>query len=168
MTSPEPRADRHYEMRPLAMPEAELIASWAATPDDAHALSNSDEFPLSADQVAAWTYESDFAFTLRRDGDLAAYAEIVEDTVEGDVEIQHLLVAPDLRAAGVGRAFLLRLCLFLAADRPYPEVWLRVGRDNVPAAACARAAGFEDVPNMSGPRFRWLRKSLRPEGAASE
>lgn len=171
MTSPDPRADHHsehhYEMRPLAMPEAELIASWAATWEDARALTSSDEFPLSADQVAAWTYEADHAFTLRRDGDLAAYAEIVEDTVEGDVEIQHLLVAPDLRAAGVGRAFLLRLCLFLAAGRPYPEVWLRVGRDNAPAAACALAAGFEDAPDLSGPRFRWLRKSLRPEGAAS-
>ena len=155
-----------FEMRPLAMPEAELIASWAATPEDARALTASDEFPLTADQVAAWTYEADFAFTLRRDGDLAAYAEIVEDTVEQDVEIQHLLVAPDLRAAGVGRAFLSRLCAFLAASRPYPEVWLRVGRDNVPAAACARAVGFEDIPAMSGPRFRWLRKSLKPEGAS--
>ena len=155
-----------FEMRPLAMPEAELIASWAATPEDARALSASDEFPLTADQVAAWTYEADFAFTLRRDGDLAAYAEIVEDTVEQDVEIQHLLVAPDLRAAGVGRAFLSRLCAFLAASRPYPEVWLRVGRDNAPAAACARAVGFEDMPALSGPRFRWLRKSLKSESLA--
>ena len=157
-----------FEMRPLAMPEAELIASWAATPEDVRALTASDEFPLSADHVAAWTYEADFAFTLRRDGDLAAYAEIIEDVVEQDVEIQHLLVAPDLRAAGVGRAFLSRLCAFLAAGRPYQEVWLRVGRDNVPAAACARAAGFEDIPAMSGPRFRWLRKSLEPERAPSE
>ena len=151
-----------YEMRPFALPESELIASWATTAEEAWALSGSREFPLSADQVAAWTYESDFAFTLRRDGDLAAYAEIVEDVVEQDVEIQHLLVAPDLRAAGVGRAFLSRLCAFLAATRPYPEVWLRVGRDNAPAAACAHAVGFEDVPAMSGPRFRWLKKSLRP------
>ena len=157
-----------FEMRPLAMPEAELIASWAATPEDVRALTASDDFPLTADQVAAWTYEADFAFTLRRDGDLAAYAEIVEDVVEQDVEIQHLLVAPDLRASGVGRAFLSRLCAFLAATRPYPEVWLRVGRDNVPAAACARAVGFEDIPAMSGPRFRWLRKSLKTEGASPE
>lgn len=157
-----------FEMRPLAMPEAELIASWAATPEDARALSASDEFPLTADQVAAWTYEADFAFTLRRDGDLAAYAEIVEDTVEQDVEIQHLLVAPDLRSAGVGRAFLSRLCAFLAVSKPYPEVWLRVGRDNVPAAACARAVGFEDIPAMSGPRFRWLKKSLQAERLTSE
>lgn len=149
-----------YEMRPLALPESELIASWAATPEEVWALASSREFPLTADQVAAWTYEADFAFTLRRDGDLAAYAEIVEDVVEQDVEIQHLLVAPDLRAAGIGRAFLSRLCAFLAATRPYPEVWLRVGRDNIAAAACARAVGFEDAHAMSGPRYRWLKKRL--------
>ena len=157
-----------YEMRPLAMPEAELIASWAVTPEEVWALAASEDFPLSADQVAAWTYEADFAFTLRRDGDLAAYAEIVEDPVEQDVEIQHLLVAPDLRAAGVGRAFLSRLCAFLAASRPYPEVWLRVGRDNVPAAACALAVGFEDAAALSGPRYRWMGKSLKPEGMSLE
>ncbi len=115
---------------------------------------------MSADQVAAWTYEADYAFTLRRHGDLAAYAEIVEDVVENDVEIQHLLVAPDMRQAGVGKALLSRLCAFLAATRPYPEVWLRVGHDNEAAAACARAVGFERVAAMSGPRYFWLKKSL--------
>lgn len=151
-----------FEMRPFALPESEQIARWAATPDEARAVTASEDFPLTADQVAAWTYEADFAFTLRRDGDLAAYGEIVEDVVEQDVEIQHLLVAPDMRSLGNGRALLSRLCAFLAAARPYPEVWLRVGRDNLAAAACARAVGFEDNPDMSGPRYRWLKKSLRP------
>lgn len=149
-----------YEMRPFALPEAELVASWAATAEDGWAVTASSEFPLAADQVAAWTYEADFAFTLRRDGDLAAYGEIVEDVVEQDVEIQHLLVAPDMRSMGVGRAMLSRLCAFLAATRPYPEVWLRIGRDNLPAAECARAVGFEDSADMSGPRYRWLKKRL--------
>ena len=149
-----------FEMRPFAMPEAELVASWAATPDDVWAVSASREFPLTADQVAAWTYEVDYAFTLRRHGDLVAYAEIVEDVVESDVEIQHLLVAPDMRSSGIGKAFLSRLCAFLAATRPYPEVWLRVGRDNETAAACAHAVGFETVAAMSGPRYFWLKKNL--------
>lgn len=150
-----------YEMRPFALPEAEMVASWAATEEDAWAVTGSSEFPLAADHVAAWTYEADFAFTLRRDGDLAAYGEIVEDVVEQDVEIQHLLVAPDMRSVGVGKAMLSRLCAFLAATKPYPEVWLRVGRDNHAAAACARAVGFEDSADMSGPRYRWLKKRLK-------
>lgn len=150
-----------FELRPLALPEAETVAAWAATPEDARFLMGSDDsFPLTADDVAAWTYECDYALTLRRGGDLAAYAEIVEDVVEQDVEIQHLLVAPDLRSTGVGRAMLERVCAFLAEARPYPEVWLRVSRDNAPAAACAVAAGFEAVAKMSGPRYQWYKKLL--------
>ncbi len=149
-----------FELRPFTLSEAEWVAGWAATPEDLRGAAASEDFPLTADQVAAWTYEADFVFTLRREGDLVAYGEIVEDAVEGDVEIQHLLVAPDMRSAGIGKAMLSRLCAFLAATLPYPEVWLRVGRDNASAAACARAAGFEPVDQMSGPRFLWLKKSL--------
>lgn len=149
-----------YELRPLALPECERIASWAAAPEEAVALGVGDEFPLSADSVAAWTYEVDYAFTLRRRGDLAAYGEITEDVVEQDVEISRLLVAPDLRGRGVGSALLMRLCEFLAEARPYPEVWLRAPRGNAALLACARAAGFEEAAHASGPRFLWLKKRL--------
>lgn len=152
-----------YEMRVFALQESELVASWAATPDDLWSMAASNDFPLTADQVAAWTYEADYAFTLRRNGDLVAYGEIVEDVVESDVEIQHLLVAPDMRSAGVGKALLSRLSAFVAAARPYPEVWLRVGRENAACAACAQAVGFEAVGDMSGPRFLWLKKKLVAE-----
>lgn len=155
-----PTSDLVFELRPFAMPEAETIAAWAATAAEVRFVTASDDFPLTADDVAAWTYEADYALTLRWGGDLAAYAEIVEDVVEQDIEIQHLLVAPDLRSAGVGRAMLLRLCAFLAEARPYPEVWLRVSRDNAPAAACAVSAGFEAVAQMSGPRYLWMKKVL--------
>ena len=80
-----------YEMRPFAMAEAELVASWAATPEDLWSVAGSQDFPLTGDQVAAWTFEADYVFTLRRDGDLVAYGEIMEDVVENDVEVQHLL-----------------------------------------------------------------------------
>ncbi len=149
-----------FELRPLALPEAETVAGWAQDAADVRFLTGGEDFPLTAGDVAAWTYECDYALTLRRGGDLAAYAEIVEDVVEQDVEIQHLLVAPDLRSAGVGRAMLTRVCAFLAELKPYLEVWLRVHRENAPALACAAAAGFEAVEKMSGPRFFWLKKSL--------
>ena len=155
-----PAFNGSYELRPLAMPEAETIAAWAATAEDVRFLTGDDDFPLTAGDVAAWTYEADYALTLRRDGDLAAYAEIVEDVVEQDIEIQHLLVAPDLRSVGVGAAMLQRCCTFIADLRPYPEVWLRVSRENASAAACAAAAGFEAVPQMSGPRYQWMKKNL--------
>lgn len=164
MPTAEPSSEPVFELRPLAMPEAETIAAWAATAEDVRFLTGDDDFPLTPGDVAAWTYEADYALTLRREGDLAAYAEIVEDIVEQDIEIQHLLVATDLRSAGVGRAMLLRCCAFIAEIRPYPEVWLRVSRGNAPAAACAAAAGFEAVAEMSGPRYQWYKKSLTHEG----
>ncbi|MBV9850928.1 MAG: GNAT family N-acetyltransferase [Armatimonadetes bacterium] len=149
----------HYELRPFALAEAETVASWAASLDDRRDLDGSSQ-PLTADDVAVWTMETNWAFTLRRDGDLVAYGEVVEDEVENDVEIQHILVAPDMRRAGVGQALVSRLCAFLAASRPYREVWLRAGRQNEALLACARAVGFSEVDGMSGPRYQWLRKSL--------
>jgi ribosomal protein S18 acetylase RimI-like enzyme len=155
-----PMSESTFELRPFAMPEAETIAGWATDAHEVRFLTGTDDFPLMPGDVAAWTYEADYALTLRRGGDLAAYAEIVEDVVEQDIEIQHLLVAPDLRSVGVGRAMLLRCCAFLSEVRAYPEVWLRVSRDNAPAAACASAAGFETVSQMSGPRYLWMKKVL--------
>lgn len=163
-TQAELDAPRDYELRPFIAKEAETVASWAATPDDMWRLSGlRDEVPLSADQLVAWTFESNYAFTLRWNGDLAAYGEIIEDDVEGDVEIQHLLVVPDMRGIGVGKAILSRLCAFLAAAQTYPEVWLRAGRDNPAMGRCARAVGFEDVGEMSGERYLWLKKMLTTE-----
>ena len=150
----------HFEMRPFSTAEAEMIALWARTPDDLRHLEPGVEFPLTADQIAAWVFQANFAFTLRRDGDLVAYGEILEDEVAGDVEIQHVLVAPDVRHSGIGKALVSRLCAFLAAARPYPDVWLRAGRDNPTIACCARALGFAEVPEMSGERFLWLQKAL--------
>ena len=152
-----------FELRPFAVPEAETIAHWAPTAEDVWHLGGLEQTEMTASQVAAWTMETTFAFTLRRDGDLVAYGEVLEDEVEGDVEIQHLLVAPDMRRQGIGAALLSRLAAFVAASRPYPVVWVRVGRDNEPAARCARAVGFEADEAMSGPRFLWLKKPLRPE-----
>ncbi len=150
-----------FVLRPFAVAEAEQVAHWAAMPQDLRQAAGSEEWPLTAKQVTRWALEANFAWTLRADGDLAAYAEIVEDDVEGDAEVQHLLVAPDLRGQGIGQEMLTRLCAFLAAERPYPEVWVRVGRDNLAGIACAEGAGFEASEAMSGPHYVWLRRVAR-------
>jgi GNAT superfamily N-acetyltransferase len=143
------------------MSEAERVAAWAATPGDVRRIAAENLFPLSPADIASWIVESNFAFTLRCDGDLVAYGDLVEDEVAGDIEVGHLLVAPDMRRSGMGQALLSRLCAFAAASRPYKEIWFRVTRDNEPAAGCATAIGFVDDDDMSGPRFRWMKKNLR-------
>lgn len=151
----------HFEMRPFAVAEADTIAHWIGSQEDAWRIAGLEEWPVTSQQIVQWTMETNYAFTLRRDGDLAAYGEILEDEVEGDVEIQHLLVAPDMRREGIGHAMVSRLVAFLAASRPYPIVWMRIGRDNQPGRNCARASGFEDDEAMSGPRYLWMKKSLK-------
>lgn len=152
----------YYEIRAFDQAEAETVAHWAQTKDDVWKLTGADEPLLTAAKVFAWSWETNFCFTLRCQGDLVAYAEIIEDEVENDVEIQHLLVAPDQRGKGNGKTMLLRLCAFLEEAKPYREVWFRAGRDNIAAAHCALSAGFEEDTTMSGPRYIWLKKTLNP------
>ncbi len=149
-----------FEMRPFVAAEAEMIAHWAATPEDLWRLTGTYEFPLTAAQIVAWNYEASYTFTLRREGDLVAYGEIIEDEVDNDVEIQHLIVAPDMRQQGCGQAMLSRLCAFLAASQSFQEVWARVGRDNIPALRMAEAVDFQEDTQMSGERYHWLKKNL--------
>lgn len=151
----------HFEMRAFAAAEADTVAHWIGSPQDAWHIAGLEDWPIASHQIVQWTMETNLAFTLRRDGDLAAYGEILEDEVEGDAEIQHLLVAPDMRGQGIGQAMLSRLIAVLAATRPYPIVWMRIGRDNQPAQLCARASGFEADTSMSGPRYLWMKKSLK-------
>lgn len=149
-----------YELRPFQQVEAAMVAHWASEPDDLWNLTGQRDIPLTRDQVEAWPLESNFALTLRYLGDLVAFAEIVEDEVEGDAEIVHLVVAPDMRRAGHGTAMLERLCLFLQEARPWPHVWIRVGRDDQVTKRCAESAGFIEQPDVSGPRFVWLKRNL--------
>ncbi|MGO8674171.1 MAG: GNAT family N-acetyltransferase [Capsulimonadaceae bacterium] len=151
-----------YEIRPFQAAEAETVAYWASDPEDVWRLTGEREGPVTAEVVVSWVWVTNYCFTLRCNGDLVAYAEVLEDDVENDVEIQHLIVAPDSRGAGVGRAMLDRVCAFLSAARPYREVWMRVGRDNEPGALCATAAGFVLQEAQSGQRYAWYRKALTP------
>ncbi|MEO7719916.1 MAG: GNAT family N-acetyltransferase [Capsulimonas sp.] len=153
----------YFELRPFDLAEAETVAHWVLTSEEYWKLTGAQGFPLTADQVAAWIYETNFAFTLRRDGDIVAYGDIIEDEVEGDVEIQHLIVAPDVRRDGVGSVMMNKLCAFLVEYHKYPEVWTRVGRDNEAAIQCALGSGFLPDQKLSGERYLWMKKILYAE-----
>lgn len=153
-----------FELRPFDLEDSTEVASWASSAEDAWIMNSSIDYPLQPDTVTSWRLESDYAFILCLDGDMVAYGDIVEDVVEGDVEIQRILVSPELRGRGIGKALLTRMCVFLAASSQYSEVWIRIGRKNGPAGSCARAAGFIDDPKLSGPKYIWMKKNLIPDG----
>ncbi len=148
-----------FEMRPFTLAEAGQIARWAQRAEDAWQVAGARE-PLTAADVTRWTLETNYALTLLLDGDPVAYAEIVEDDVEGDAEIQHLLIAPSMRGRGIGREMLARLCAFAGERLPYPDIWLRARRDHPPAIRCAQAAGFAPVEALSGPQYVWLKRAV--------
>jgi RimJ/RimL family protein N-acetyltransferase len=157
-----------FEIRPFSPKEAETVAHWVSDPEDVWRLTGNRDQVITGEKVIAWTWETNYTFTLRSFGDLIAYGEIVEDEVDNDVEIQHLLVAPDQRGKGFGAAMLSRLCAFLSAARPYQEVWIRVGRDNDAALRCVEKVGFIFQEAQSGPRYAWFKKSLVRETATAE
>lgn len=138
-------------LTPFDPASAALVASWAA--GDASVVRawiaiEADAVP--AEVVAGWADEDDveaFVFSEAADGTPVAYGELWLDHDEGDVELAHLLVAPERRGQGVGRAFVRALAEH--ARRTHPElslVLLRVQPENVRAIRAYAAAGFVDVP----------------------
>jgi ribosomal protein S18 acetylase RimI-like enzyme len=76
-----------------------------------------------------------------------AYGELWLDDEEGEVELARLLVSPERRGRGVGRALVRELVD--RARNTHPElsdVILRVRPENAQAIRAYVAAGFVDVP----------------------
>lgn len=150
-----------YELRPFSITDAATVCQWAASELDLEQLEPSASFPLTPDQIAAWTFEANYAFTIAYNGTLVGYGELIEDDVAGDIEIQHLLVEPEMRGQGIGKALIERLCAFITYGTAYREVWLRVGRDNYAGQLCATATDFAVDQIASGPRYIWYTKILQ-------
>ena len=155
-----------FQLRPFNLEDTETVAEWVNSPEDAYALDPTSFYPLSPDTVKGWRVESasDYAFILCLDGDMVAYGDIIEDEADKDIEIQRILVKPEMRDRGIGSVLLGRLCAFIVESYPYTEVWMRVGRDNAPAASCGRAAGFQQDDTHSGPKYIWMKRTLVPAG----
>jgi ribosomal protein S18 acetylase RimI-like enzyme len=89
-----------------------------------------------------------------------AYAEITEDEADKDVEIGHLIVAPNRIAAGVGLEMLVKLTERLKDAYPYDEVWASVNPRDDDATEFLASAGFEEAAEVSGPNALWMKKKL--------
>ncbi len=155
-----------FQLRPFNLEDSHIVASWVISPEDAYAVDTASFYPMSPETVSGWRVESasDYAFILCLDGDMVAYGDIIEDEADKDIEIQRILVRPELRDQGIGSALLSRLCAFIVESYPYTEVWMRIGRDNAAAASCARATGFVQDNTHSGPKYIWMKRMLVPAG----
>jgi ribosomal-protein-alanine N-acetyltransferase len=127
---------------------AALVASWAVGDDVVRAWCALEGDTVPADVVAGWSQADDveaYVFGEPED-DPIAYGELWLDDEEGEVELARLLVAPDRRGRGVGRALVLSLAEH--ARRTHPElsdVILRVRPENEQAIRAYAAAGFVAV-----------------------
>ena len=138
-------------LMPFDPADAALVAGWAAGDESvvrAWIALEADSVP--AEVVAGWSEADDveaFVFVDAADGPPVAYGELWLDREEGDLELAHLLVAPERRDQGLGRAFVRAL-----ADQgrhAHPElspVLLRVQPENTRAIRAYAAAGFVPVP----------------------
>jgi ribosomal protein S18 acetylase RimI-like enzyme len=150
------------ELRSFAAGDAAVVAAWAG-PAEAVMWCGHHGGAVPAEKVAGWAAEEGVrAFGLYDAGRLVAYGELWLDDDEAEVELARLIVAPERRRRGVGRALVAELtALALGA---YPDVFMRVHPDNAAALRCYLGAGFVPVSadlaaewNAPQPvRYEWL------------
>jgi ribosomal protein S18 acetylase RimI-like enzyme len=141
-------------LHPFDPAQAPMVASWAVGADVVRAWCAVEGDAVPADVVAGWSKADDVeAFVYGDPGDApVAYGELWLDDEEGEVELARLLVAPERRGRGVGRA--LVTALVEQAQRAHPDlpaVILRVRPENEQAIRAYAAAGFVAVPDDEQP-----------------
>jgi GNAT superfamily N-acetyltransferase len=150
---------------PFVPADAALVSSWAVGDDVVRAWCAVEADSVPADVVAGWSEADDVESYLFGDADdaLVAYGELWLDDEEGEVELARLLVAPERRGQGLGRA--LVKALVEQARRTHPElpvVLLRVRPESAQAIRAYVAAGFAVLPAEEqatwnkGQRFEYL------------
>jgi ribosomal-protein-alanine N-acetyltransferase len=155
------------ELRPFVPEQAELVSSWAPTADEVRRWVSRDTVPVPPEVVRGWADEEDsLTFVAHLDGEPVGFGQLWIEDDEDDAEVARLLVAPQHRGRGTGRALVLALAE--VAQRYKPSVALRVVPDNTQAIRAYAAAGFarmtpqeESVCNERQPvEYVWMR--LRP------
>ena len=99
--------DVRVPLQPFDLDQAALVASWAVGDEVVRAWCAVEGDAVPADVVAGWSQADDveaFLFSDSADGPWVAYGELWLDDEEGEVELARLLVAPERRGQGLGRA----------------------------------------------------------------
>jgi ribosomal protein S18 acetylase RimI-like enzyme len=165
----------HLALLPFTTAHAATVAGWPASAEEVAMWCGRREFPLSARTVDAWQQDADVrALLLVLDGEPVGYGELWCEPDEDEVELARLIVAPDVRGRGLGRA-LTRALLAQALGTGRAEVFLRVHPANERALRCYRGAGFVPVDpalaaswNTAQPvPYAWLRYDAAADPPAS-
>jgi ribosomal protein S18 acetylase RimI-like enzyme len=115
--------------------------------------------------LAGWHTDPDITgYVLLRAGTPVAYGELWVERDEDEAELAHLVVDPDLRRQGLGRALALDLVATSRAEG-LANIFLRVRSDNQAGIACYASAGFvrvsaEDEAAFNAGQsaaYRWMR-----------
>jgi ribosomal protein S18 acetylase RimI-like enzyme len=137
-------------LQPFDPDYAELVSSWAVGDEVVRAWCAVEGDQVPADVVAGWSLADDveaYLFSECPDDPPVAYGELWLDDEEGEVELARLLVAPEHRGRGVGRALTTALTGRARTTHPeLPAVILRVRPENAQAIRAYVAAGFVPVP----------------------
>ncbi|WP_030761484.1 GNAT family N-acetyltransferase [Streptomyces sp. NRRL F-2664] len=133
------------DLLPFSAAHAAVVAGWPTSAGEVSLWCGRQEFPFSEQTITAWQQDADVrAHVLVEDDAVVGYGELWLDADEDEVELARIIVAPDNRGRGLGRA-LVRGLLARAAAAGHADVFLRVHPDNAAALRCYRAAGFAPV-----------------------
>ncbi|GGY65135.1 hypothetical protein GCM10010363_53200 [Streptomyces omiyaensis] len=133
------------DLLPCAPGHAAAVARWPASATEALHWCGHRGHPVPAETVAGWSRDPDsHAYVLTDGTELLGYGEVWHDHEEDEAELARIVVAPDARGRGLGRA-LVRLLLAEARAAGFAEVFLRVHPNNAGALRCYEGAGFGRV-----------------------
>ena len=126
---------------------AAVVAGWSRSAEEARRWCSVAEHPFPAERVRDWWADPDvqpWVLVEEPDAPPVGYGELWLDEEEDEVELARLIVDPDRRRSGQGRALVAAL-VEAAAAAGLSRCLLRVVPDNAPAIGLYRAAGFAEV-----------------------
>ncbi len=147
--------DQQLRLEPFDPRQAASIAGWVETDRDLRWLAPSTPPPLTDAKVIGWQTSGRDTFVLTRDGnpESLGYGEL--NPMRREVNhfwLGHVIIRPDQRGQGVGRALVQALVDHAFRQLHAKEVSLIVFPDNLAAVQCYVRSGFT-VVGEEYPRF---------------
>jgi len=141
---------------------AATIAAWPLNKDELRWLAPSTPPPLTAQKVKTWPRAGGlaFAYVARDSTTPVAYGEINPMRNQPDhYWLGHIVVSPDFRGHGIGRAFTIELTDHAFGPLCASRVSLVVFPDNEAAIRCYTSSGFR----MTGTETHRFPRNAKPQ-----